>query len=249
MKRIAALMLVMVMLVAVTGCGNEITLNSKENDLVAEYIGGEMLEYAEHNKWNYQKLNATLNLMPQQPTTAAGNQTQVGTQEQTKPSADSNNKATEADTKPADEEVTTSGDVMTDLASALGISGVSIAYKDYVKCDVYPEEKYSLGVRADSGYDLFVFTFRLINNTDKDMVVNTYNSGVSFKLGVGDTTILQTGTIMQNDLIIMQDEQISKEGVYYAIAVFQVPEAYASSTDLTLTAYKSGKEIGKVPGL
>ena len=50
MKKSIAVLLVCLLLTSLAGCGDDITLDKRENDLVAEYIAGVMLKYSYDNE-------------------------------------------------------------------------------------------------------------------------------------------------------------------------------------------------------
>ena len=61
MKKSIAVLLVCLLLTSLVGCGDDITLDKRENDLVAEYIAGVMLKYSYDNEWKYTKVSNALN--------------------------------------------------------------------------------------------------------------------------------------------------------------------------------------------
>ncbi len=55
MKKLVVCILSCMMIVFLVGCDKQVTLNTEENDLIAEYIAGVMLKYSFSDKWNYEK--------------------------------------------------------------------------------------------------------------------------------------------------------------------------------------------------
>ncbi len=60
MKKLIVCILSCMMVFLLVGCDKQVTLNTEENDLIAEYIAGVMLKYSFSDKWNYEKQLAVL---------------------------------------------------------------------------------------------------------------------------------------------------------------------------------------------
>ena len=61
MKKILVCLLTGIFAVSLVGCGaDDITLDSRQNDLIAEYIAGEMLKFSYDNEWKYTKVRQLL---------------------------------------------------------------------------------------------------------------------------------------------------------------------------------------------
>ncbi len=241
MKKIAALILILVCVFSLAGCSKNVRLSEEQSDLVAEYIAGELLKYSHDNKWNYHKLGQDVNTSVVSPTKPVQNgQQQSGTTDD----ASGNNSSDILPTTAAAD-----GDVMENMADALGLGGASISYDSYTTGSVYPEDEFALGVKANEGYELYVFNFKISNNTSDTLTANTYSKGVTLKLDVGGKSISQSATILKNDLIILKDAAIEAGQTYDAVVVFQVPKDLDAESGLSLSVYSNGKALGKVPGL
>lgn len=243
MKKIAALLLILFCVFSLVGCSKNITLNNEQNELVAEYIAGELLKYTYDNKWNYQKLQNGVNV----PTTMP---TQPATSEQ-QPTDDD---ITQATPENSSEDILptsamTDGNVMENMANALGLGGMTISYSSYTTGSVYPQDEFALGVKANEGYKLYVFEFTIANNTNDTITANTYSKGVTLKLDIGGSSISQSATILKNDLIILKDKAIEAGKTYDTVVVFQVPDNLEAASGLSLSVYSNGTLLGKVPGL
>lgn len=255
MKKFAAVCIGLGCMFTVTGCGNNVTLNKEQNDLVAEYIGGVMLKHSYENQWEYQKLNAAkaqntdsgkttgtstgnknTATQPTQPATMAGNAAGSAT------TAASTKKATENETK----NISSAGDVMASMKQALGLNtGIDVSYGQVLSGNRYPEGDFVVSVPANKSCVLVAVEFQLINNTDAEVTVNTASSKVSMKLGIEGTTFSKSATILKNDITGLKSIAIAPGQSYTAAAVFQIPEVFADSLEgATLTAYHSGSVLG-----
>ena len=231
-KKLLCLGLSFLLLFGVTGC-DKVKLNSEQNDLIAEYVAGVMLKYSYENQWDYEQVkkrpwqdkgeNAT-----QAPTNSSQNSVQTGSQNGTVPNVDASR----------------------NLLEALGIKNVSIEYDSFVIADKYPEGDYLLSVKKDSGCKLMVVKFNLKNSTSETVNINTVSNSAALKLSIGGSVIVQSATLLENDLMGIKNVSIAAGESYEAVAVFQVPEGLTSNTsNMSIAVYVSGNSIGKVLGL
>ena len=252
MKKILICLLTGIFAVSLVGCGaDDITLDSRQNDLIAEYIAGEMLKFSYDNEWKYTKVRTALDkyesngttyspIVPtQQATTSvAGNSTTATTKAgTTKSSATSSATGTTAST-----------DIYQALTNALGITGASISVKDCTSGTRYPMEEYAVCISARDGYKVVAVEFNIKNNLSSEMTLNTASSGVTMRIDAGGKDIVQTASMLNNDIIALKDVKVAAGSTYTAVACLQVPESSASGT-ATLTAYKNGASLGTISNL
>lgn len=248
MKKVAALCLTLFLVFALCGCGDSIKLDNQENDMIAEYIAGVMLKYSAENISNYQNLK---NEQETENSSQSSNQNQTGGNENATNSqnngenqSSSQNNGGNGDTiyAPVD-------DVMGTMAKNLGFEGMSVLYSKYFVGDSYsPDGLFS--VPANSGCKVFAFEFAIKNDTGSEAVVNTTSSSVKFKLDIGGNKIIQSSTLLLNDITNLKDVKIAAGASYNAVVIFQVPSSYEQEvSDMNVYVYSSGKEIGTVPGV
>lgn len=259
MKKFTAICIGMGLMLTVTGCSNNVTLNREENDLVAEYIAGIMLKHSYENEWEYQKLEAaqkqnadnekkgsstTNKNTANQPTQAAtyGNNTE----------SKSNTTGTTASTAGKTPDSTTqntssSGDVMTAMTQALGLNGAEISYSSITSGKRYPQGEYVVSVPANNSCVVVAVEFEIKNHSGADIVANTASSGVTMKLGIEGTTIAKSASIIKNDITGLKGITIAPGQTYTACAIFQVPEVFAETLEgATLTVSNSGSLLGTI---
>lgn len=257
MKKIAAIFIGVSCMFAVTGCSNDITLNTEENNMVSEYIAGVLLKHSYENQWEYQKLDAekkknavntsknnsliTATQAPTQPVT----QTQAATQATSAPSqttAVSSSQSAVNETKA----VTSQHEVLEGLRQVLGLnSGVTISYTQTVSGKKYPNEQYMASVPANNSCVVVAVELELTNTTSSDITLNTASSSAVIKLGVEGTAFLRTKTILKNDIMNLKSVTIPSGQSYTAAVVFQIPEIFAESLDTaTLTVGSTNAVLG-----
>lgn len=259
MKKFAAVCIGVGLMFALTGCGNDVKLDSEENDLVAEYIAGVMLKHSYENQWEYEKLDA---LKKQNnaagdknssgnsnvsPTQSAGNSNTTPTQN----AGASNTTPTNAPTttpKPVETQpsnVSDSNAVMNSMKEALGLNMTDVSYTAVLSGLRYPEGEYVVSVPANDSCVLVAVEFEIKNPTAVDIVADTSSSKVTMKLGMEGTMFSKSVTILKNDITRLKQVKIGAGQTYTACAVFQVPETYSDSLEgATLTIYNSGNAIG-----
>ncbi len=250
MKKILVCLLTGIFAISLVGCGeNDITLDSRQNELIAEYIAGEMLKFSYDNEWQYTKVRTALNkyesngtsynpIAPTQQASVTGNSTTATTKAGTTTTASSSS-VTGA---------TVSTDVYQALANAFGITGAGISVKDCTSGTRYPMEEYAVCISAKDGYKVVAVEFNIKNNSSSELTLNTASSGVTMKADIGGKNIIQTASMLNNDIISLKDIRVAAGSTYTAVACFQVPESSASGT-ISLTAYKNGVSLGTISNL
>ena len=249
MKKVITGLLVLLCMAALTGCGkNDISLTNEENDLVAEYIAGTLLKYSYDNEWKYQKLNTA---QKTGVTTTAGtnSSTQTPSQSQAgnsqKPTASSSSAASTATVSASGTAGTTSTDLIGSLPSALGLSGVTVKYKDYVTGSSYPSDAY-ISVPAQQGYKVVAVELTLTNTSGQAVTLNS-SGNVTFKLEVGGTGVVNYASILKNDITALKNVSLAAGASKDVVILFQVKESDASSVaGASMTATSSGTSLGSL---
>lgn len=248
MKKFLTGLLVLLCMAALTGCGkNDISLTNEENDLVAEYIAGTLLKYSYDNEWKYQKLNTA---QKTGVTTTAGtnSSTQTPTQSQAgnsqKPTASSSSAASTT-ASASGTAGTTSTDLMGSLPSALGLSGVTVKYKDYVTGSSYPSDAY-VSVPAQSGCEVVAVELTLTNTSGQAVTLNS-SGNVTFKLEVGGTGVGNYASILKNDITALKNVSLAAGASKDVVVLFQVKESDASLVaGSSMMATSSGTSLGSL---
>lgn len=249
MKKFLTGLLILLCMAALTGCGkNDISLTNEENDLVAEYIAGTLLKYSYDNEWKYQKLNTA---QKTGVTTTAGtnSSTQTPSQSQAgnsqKPTASSSSAASTATVSASGTAGTASTDLMGSLPSALGLSGVTVKYKDYVTGSSYPSDAY-ISVPAQSGCKVVAVELTLTNTSGQAVTLNS-SGNVTFKLEVGGTGVVNYASILKNDITALKNVSLAAGASKDVVVLFQVKESDANSVaGASMTATSSGTSLGSL---
>ena len=248
MKKVITGLLVLLCMAALTGCGkNDISLTNEENDLVAEYIAGTLLKYSYDNEWKYQKLNTA---QKTGVTTTAG--TNSSTQTPTQSQAGNSQKPTASSSSAASTTAFASGtagktstDLMGSLSSALGLSGVTVKYKDYVTGSSYPSDAY-VSVPAQSGCEVVAVELTLTYTSGQAVTLNS-SGNVTFKLEVGGTGVGNYASILKNDITALKNVSLAAGASKDVVVLFQVKESDASLVaGSSMTATSSGTSLGSL---
>lgn len=221
-----------------TGCGeSDVEVTSEQNDLIAEYVAGVLMKHSYENKWKYVKLDANITNY-QRPS-------QAYTQAAPKPSSQAQQGGTQP--KSADAGTTSSG-TLSDLASALELSGVTITYAGNTVCQNYPEGSDVLSVMATSGRDILAVEFDLKNTTENDVICNTAPLGVVMRITVNNTTtVTEYATMLNNDLNTLSGVSIAPGQSYRAVVLFMVPKGSADNiSSLVITLSGQGVTAARI---
>ncbi len=240
MKKLVVCILSCMMIFLLVGCDKQVTLNTEENDLIAEYIAGVMLKYSFSDKWNYEKAVSRVDsYKPKNPASTMGGGATTNNTTPTQ-SPTSANTPTGASTE----------EVIEELSSALGIGGLDIQYKTYSVGERYPTEEYAISVPAGEGYKVLALEFELTNHSDSAINLDTYNKGVVFRLALGERAFTQYASMLKNDLVFLKDISVNAGSTYTAVVLFQIPDSLADSVaGGTLSVYHNNNSIGKVLSL
>ena len=238
-KKSIAVLLVGLLLTSLAGCGDDITLDKRENDLVAEYIAGVMLKYSYDNEWKYTKVSNALNKYQSNGTIPPSAVTGTGSRQEN---------STAASSKPSGNQ-SASVNVYAAMSDALGLTGADISFKSYTVGTRYPMDEYAVCFSAKDGYKIVTLEFNIKNNSGSDMVMNTASKQVTMKLDIGGKSVVQSASMLYNDIISLNKVKLAAGDSYTAVACFQVPEANASSTDITCTVYNGGQSLGTISNI
>ena len=152
MKKLVIAAICAVGVFALSGCGDNVALTNEQNDIIAEYVAGALLMHSYDNEWKYTKLNSAQD---------AGYSTQKALKAELNAASSTGNAQTTAagavsgttasGTATAASAATGAGTTAKSLSEALGLSGVTVSYKDVSIGDRYPTDAYAVCVPADSG--------------------------------------------------------------------------------------------------
>lgn len=240
MKKLIVCILSCMMIFLLVGCDKQVTLNTEENDLIAEYIAGVMLKYSFSDKWNYEKAVSRVDsYKPKNPASTIGGGATIN-----------NTTPTQSSTSTPTTAATSTKDVMEALSSALGMDGLDIQYKTYSVGERYPTQEYAISVPAGEGYKVLALEFELTNNSNSAIDLDTYNKGVVFRLALGERAFTQYASMLKNDLVFLKDVSVESGSTYTAVVLFQIPDSLADSVSGgTLSVYHNSTSIGNVLSL
>lgn len=251
MKKLVIATICAVGVFALSGCGDSVTLTNEQNDMVAEYVAGALLMHSYDNEWKYTKLNnaqdagystqkalkAELNA-----TTAAGNAQTAAAGVITGTTASGTTTATSAAATGAGTTATTT--TAASLSEALGLSGVTVSYKDVSIGDRYPTDAYAVCVPADSGCKVVAVEFTIKNNGASPVTATTKSSAVTMKLKLGSGSYNQYKSMLKNDICGLDGVSIAAGESYTASAVFQVPsDSAVKSSDMKLEVLSGSQTV------
>ena len=162
MRRIGCLLVIVMMMAGLAGCGRE--LSTEENRVIAEYAADLLLKYDKDYQSKYMNTE-------NEPDTTATTESQTGevsTEVTTEAASDPT--AAENTTEVGSEEPmlppSDDGSVQ-DIAEIAGVDGISIQYNRCMFLDRYPsidQDGAFIYLEADKGYKLVVVKFDITNN-------------------------------------------------------------------------------------
>ena len=133
------------------------------------------------------------------------------------------------------------------LSEALGLSGVTVSYKDVSIGDRYPTDAYAVCVPADSGCKVVAVEFTIKNNGASPITATTRSSAVTMKLKLGSGSYNQYKSMLKNDICGLDGVSIAAGESYTAVAVFQVPsDSAVKSSDMKLEVLSGSQTVENI---
>ncbi|MDD6072626.1 MAG: DUF4352 domain-containing protein [Clostridiales bacterium] len=226
-KRIKGFVICALCCLVLTGCNDVIDLTDEQSTLIAEYAAQLLLKYdlnyedrIEEGERDAEELEEETSEMMltseegEQPVTTEI----LTTQENTETVSDI-----------ADEEMKEEHAVGTeeDIAKILGISNVSITYKDYIVTEQYPvtdDDGDFMHLEASDGYQLLVVRFNVVNTTEDMAEISLMDSSINYRLVCnGSKAANPMLTILMNDLGTLETSVKPGEN-QEAVLVFQISD-------------------------
>ena len=248
MKKLVIAAICAVGVFALSGCGDNVALTNEQNDIIAEYVAGALLMHSYDNEWKYTKLNSAQD---------AGYSTQKALKAELNAASSTGNEQTTAagavsgttasGTATAASAATGAGTTAKSLSEALGLSGVTVSYKDVSIGDRYPTDAYAVCVPADSGCKVVAVEFTIKNNGASPITATTRSSAVTMKLKLGSGSYNQYKSMLKNDICGLDGVSIVAGESYTAVAVFQVPsDSAVKSSDMKLEVLSGSQTVENI---
>lgn len=221
MKRLK-LLPVLLLLLSLAGCIQEYTLTEEQNDSVAEYMAGKLLESDE----DYDQ-----DLIPEEDL-AAETQDNTASEQVTSPGVS----PTAAIGGPISQEngAKTSGSENQEnysLAEVIGAKDFEIQFTGYSVSEAYPEDTDSayFSLTSREGNQLLVVAFDLKNTSDSKNNLNLSKSKILYQLDFNNGTVYKPSlTLLENDLQYI-DITVAAGATKQVLLIFEI----AKGTDLS----------------
>ena len=214
-----------------TGCTAGYVLTEEQNEMIAQYVAGEVYKhtYAFQNK--YPDYGLTYEEEITEAETAVIDPEEVNVEtlpQETKENAsevasETAEPETEKDTSPVKSGTTY------DLEEALDLNGLTLTYESYEIVDEYPNDENAwFTFSPQEGYRFLIVNFKLSNPGTERITVNTTDQHPVFRVTFEDETYTSNYTnLMDNDLSNLSDVAVEVGESYDCILVFMILDAYA----------------------
>ena len=242
-KRI--LLLTIVLSGMLSGCTQMIELTTEQEDMVAEYAAGRMINYYRKCIGEIPKSSANQQLQDSDKTAQGGsiNALPPETDEQGDGEAlqtgEDVTEQTGADNQAGDK-LQGSREASDTLVELLNISGVEISPSGYSVNDKYPTDAYSFSVEAPTGYKLLVVEYEIKNTSGMDTVMGVDASGASIKALINSTeSVNMYRTMLKSDITNMDGTKIKAGDTKTGVLIFRIKDELAedvNSVDVNITA-------------
>lgn len=242
-----------------------VELDSKENDLIAEYAAGVVLLHSHYyndrydKPWMYESEN-------EEPTTEIPTMEDPTTEEPTteeptteaptieEPTTDEGGTKESTDKEPSSggqsgENVTTeppTEEEELDLTEVFGTHPVRVSYVDYTVCtsyDVDPDGFFE--ILPDKGCSFLVLNFTLNNRSFVSQTVSTLDKELIIKLTINDEEKFNNydASMLMNDLTVLKDTTLESGEEYKAVIIYMIPTEVAENIDSMFIEVASDMDV------
>ncbi len=212
---------------ALGGCVKTSDLTEEQQDLIAEYSAGLLLQYEE----KYER-----KLMPEEPEATPGaTPVEVVTPTPTPESVEEEAAGTEEEEEPFQQVA---------LNDMYQVKGVTISYESYLVGREYPKKASAFQMTAKKGEHFFVARFRIKNTTAGKKKLDWQRRELSYPLVLNEEEYQPTIVIQKNGGLNFLKTTLDGHSSEEAILVYNIPTSVKkiSSAVLTVRDDKAKKE-------
>lgn len=219
-----------------SGCGSseDVTLDDEQNELIAQYAAGRILQ----NNPDYEQGYKDTEAKKQDNTEESTETTETATTTET--ASQSEEPTTTAVTE-STTEATTETPSVTDLSDLFEKQKLQVNYKGVrIKSSYSDSSKVTSAVEAGNGKKLLIVELSVKNLSKTKNTVDMIESSVSYTLHTSEGDVEPMLTLLDNDFAVYQqsfDAGASKK----AVLLFEVSKNVADSVDCTLDVTKDNK--------
>lgn len=236
-----------VCIIMTTGCSMGVDLDSKENDLIAEYAAGVVLLHSHYYDDRYDKPwmypDDTEEPTTETPTTEEPTietpTTEVPSTEN--PTSESQSQENETVDKPSEEstggnnpssggnepvEKPTEEPEELNLTEVFGTHPVEVKYTDYSVYDSYDVDPDGyFYILPDKNCSFLVLNFTLCNRSFVEQTVNTEDEKVIIRLTINGTEKFNNydASMLSNDLTVLKDVSLESKEEYTGVILYMIP--------------------------
>lgn len=199
-------------MLALAGCTKSRELTEEQQDVIAEYAAGVVLQ---HDEGYSRRLVEQEMVLEQTPLPTANPQvTAVPVSE-------------EATAESTDVENTAEEVALNDLYHVAGMEAV---YKSYSVCREYTKE-----IRASKDECMYVVSFQVKNTTDKALKVDLSKRGIRYVLDVDGGEYTAHMSFLENGGMDFLKTKLKAHSSEKAVVIFRLPEKAKKAKNVTLT--------------
>lgn len=199
---------------ALAGCVSSKNLTEEEQDIIAEYSAGILLQ--NEDKYERKLVKQDIPSVPEQTEAP-----QVTAEPETAP-------VQIADSAAGGEEEETANEVP--LNDIYRIAGMEVKYDSYTVCKEYTSE-----VGARKGTSLYVVKYKVKNTTSKALKVNLIKRKIAYSLELDGTSYDTKPSFLKNGGLNCLKTKIKPHSSEEAVVVFEVPDAAKNATSAVVT--------------
>lgn len=220
--------ILLVMLLALTGCSGTAALTEEQNSLIAEYMAGSLLKYDKNNDEALIYEPVPTPSPTPEPSAVPNKDTAVTPKPSESGAPSGSGNGNKEDKSP----------VYSDINEVYDKKNFDITYDSYKLYDSYPEnpEKLGFSVDAAKGNKLVIIKFNVKNLSDKKKSINLLKDSMKYQLDVNIENIYYKPmvTLLLNDLQFL-DIEIAGNKTETAVIAFQIKDTPVKKMNLFVT--------------
>lgn len=200
------------------GCAQGRNLSEEQQDLVAEYSAGVLLQHEDSYERRLLKQEELAETA--QPTVTAS-------------STPKSTPSHAPDRGSASGEEETVKEIS--LNTLYGVPGMDVTYQSYTICREYPKKNSVFQLTAKKGERLLVVKYKVKNTTSKSLKVNLINRQIGYTMNLDGTEYEPTIAIQKNGGLNYLKTTIKPHSSQQAIVVYSIPKASSNPEHIVVT--------------
>ncbi len=214
-----------------TGCAGSVDLTEEQEDVIAEYSAGILMQY--DAKYDKKLVMPEGTPMPQPTATPE-------TVEEPTPTPEADESA--GSSVPAEETEKLEEVSLKDLYRVMGMQ---VSYDSYKICKEYPKKSSAVQITADEGKSLLVLKFKVKNTTSRTLKIDLIDRQIEYPIDLDGTIYDPTIAAQKNGGMNYLKTNLKPHSTETALLIYNIPDTAKNPESAVLTV-KDGESAATI---